>query len=373
MFAKYFNFEDFDPDTFSYLDSEYFIDVTQKEYSLLADIVTTANSIFLQAYTYYYADIEKNLPDFIGFHPLFRKDFPLSEFFIGRYDILLDTNGNLQFLETNANTPGMIGDLNFPAKLLTPPWYTNQIETLKAYIQAYWKEKKELYNLKTLGIITAYSHADEDYYTCVNYAQILEEVFGKDNIFVGDIFETNIVENSILTLKWEKIDAVLSYFPLEFYLTDIEFANNILYLISQKHIFYTNPLESMILQDKLIFAVVWENIEKYSLDEQEFIRKHIPFTTREFQENSEEYIAKWRFGRYWREIHTNNFYTNITEPERYIFQKKIQSELFVNNTDFLVLSAYTNYQECLGWIARRQPVQTTDDYYNKVTFLYTQP
>lgn len=79
----------------------------------------------------------------------------------------------------------------------------------------------------------------------------------------------------------------------------------------------------MIPQDKLIFAVVWENIEKYTLKEQEIIKKHIPFTTREFQEESEKFLAKWRFGRYGREIYTERFYTNIEDENRYVYQEKI--------------------------------------------------
>lgn len=79
----------------------------------------------------------------------------------------------------------------------------------------------------------------------------------------------------------------------------------------------------MIPQDKLIFAVIWENIDSYSIDEQAIIRKHIPYTTRIFQEDSNRFLAKWRFGRYGREIYTERFYTNIDDDNRYIYQEKV--------------------------------------------------
>lgn len=370
--AKNFDFSHFENETFYYEDSEFFLWISQEKFAEINKIVSDGNKIFLQAYQYYFQDLAKNLCDFIWFLPYFSEEFPLENFFIGRYDILIDTNDTLQFLETNANTPGMIGDINFPAAELTPAGYENQAEILIAYIKNFWEAKKSELNLKKIGIITAYSSADEDYYTCVNYAEILREIFGEENILVGDIYEMNIIENELVTLKWEPIDAILSYFPLEFFLTDLDFSEQIFALMDAKKIFYVNPIESMILQDKLIFAVIWENIEKFSKEEQDFIHKHIPFTSREFQENENEFIAKWRFGRYGREIFTHDFYTNIHDDSRYIFQKKVTSKLHNGGKDFLVLGAYTNYQKPLGWVLRRQPIDTTNDDYCMVTFVYVE-
>jgi glutathionylspermidine synthase len=42
-----------------------------------------------------------------------KKVFPLQEYCIGRYDVLIEKNtGNLEFIELNANTPGLITDIS---------------------------------------------------------------------------------------------------------------------------------------------------------------------------------------------------------------------------------------------------------------------
>lgn len=153
-------------------------------------------------------------------------------------------------------------------------------------------------------------------------------------------------------------------------MTDENFFRDFLTIVSEKNIFFANPLESMILQDKLIFAVIWENFEKFDENEKILIKKHIPFTTREFQENSEKFIAKWRFGRFGREIFTENFYTNIYEDKKYIYQEKIETA--EENGYFLVIGAYSNMTDGISFIARRQPTRTSDDTWSLVTPVYVQ-
>ena len=52
---------------------------------------------------------QKTFPDFAFMEPLFAKKFPLGEYFLGRYDVIREAEtGIYKFLETNANTPGMI-------------------------------------------------------------------------------------------------------------------------------------------------------------------------------------------------------------------------------------------------------------------------
>jgi hypothetical protein len=103
----------------------------------------------------------------------------------------------------------------------------------------------------------------------------------------------------------------------------MDFALQFFHIIQDGGCLLANPIESMVLQDKLIFAIVWENIDRYTVEQQGIIRKHIPFTTRTFQEDDTRFIAKWRFGRYGREIYTERFYTNIDDDNRYIYQEKV--------------------------------------------------
>ncbi len=366
-----FDFHDFHPEHFEYIDTKTFISVSQKEYQEMNDIVSQVNRIFRKAYTYYFDELSENLKDFVGFHRYFRQEFPLDEYFIARYDILMDEHGTLKFLETNANTPGMICESHYPARILTPEWHENQNENIINYTKNWWKVRKEKYGWEKIAIFTAYSHENEDYFVCRTYMDILSEMFGEGNILIGDIYDMNIIDDQYVTFQGKKVDALLSYFPLEFFLTDIDFAEKLFSIISEWRCFLTNPLESMIPQDKLIFATVWENIDSYTLEEQAVIHKHIPYTTRVFQEDSEKYLAKWRFGRYGREIYTEQFYTNIEDETRYIYQEKITPKTIDDKWSFLVLSAYTDLTNCISWISRKQEYRTTDDTYNGVTLLYT--
>ena len=282
----------------------------------------------------------------------------------------MDATGTLRFLETNANTPGMEFESHYPAEILTPRGHSNQSGNLVNYIKQWWGIRKEKYGWKTLAIFTAYTHENEDYMICRDYMDMLTEVFGEENIIIGDVYDIHIIDNTHITMKGKKIDTILSYFPIEFFLTDTDFAKKFLDITTTSGCFFANPLESMLPQDKLMFAVIWENLEKYTTEEQETIKKHIPFTTREFQEDSERFLAKWRFGRYGREIYTENMYTNIDDDNRYVYQEKIIPRKEDALGSYFVLSAYTDFYDSLSWISRKQELRTTDDTYNLVTLLY---
>lgn len=370
-FAEKIDMTGVDVNNFDYMDTLEFVAISSDFYRETLDLITKINAIFVKAYDFYFENFDKNLTDFYDFKNFFRPNFPLNEQFIARYDILIEKNtGILKFLETNANTPWMVTESFFPSEMLTPAGHTNQSKNYINYIKKFWQEKKREKNLKKVGIFTAFSHQNEDYLTIETYRIILEEIFGENNVLTGDIYDVNIIKNTAVTMHGESIDAILSYFPLEFFLTDENFFKDFLEIISTKNIFFTNPLESIILQDKLIFAVIWENFEKFSDEEKILIKKHIPFTTREFQENSEKFLAKWRFGRFGREIFTENFYTNIYEDGKYIFQEKIETA--EENGNFLVIGAYSDMKNGFSLIARKQPVRTSDDTWSVVTPVYVE-
>ena len=88
-------------------------------------------------------------------------------------------------------------------------------------------------------------------------------------------------------------------------------------------------------------------------------------------ESSDGWIAKWRFGRYGREIYREQFEQHIPDESRYIYQAYFEPESINEQDDFLVLSAYTDMQTVSGYIARRQFRHTTDDHDNLVTCVFT--
>ncbi len=60
---------------------------------------------------------------------------------------------------------------------------------------------------------------------CRTYAEILSEIFEPSSLVVGDIYDMHIVDGQVF-VRGIPVDAVLSYFPLEFFLTDYEFADD---------------------------------------------------------------------------------------------------------------------------------------------------
>ncbi len=130
-----------------------------------------------------------------------------------------------------------------------------------------------------------------------------------------------------------------------------------------------NPLESMILQDKRIFAIIWEHLGEFTDEEQSLIKKHLPHTLSTLPDN-DGYLAKWRFGRYGHQIYTDSLVTNTDTPTDFIYQKKIEPLRSDSSGNFLVLGVFTNYTTPLSVIARKQRPLTTADEDSRVTLCY---
>jgi hypothetical protein len=167
-FQKVYAIEGLDPNYFEYLDTKTFVGFEKAEFDELKIIVRAVNGIFCKAYSWYWEDLARNLPEFSRIHEYFRKEFPFDEYFIARYDVLIDVHGEYKFLETNANTPGLITESNRPSTMFLPEGWNNQAGELISYIRDFWKAKMEnisggdLASAK-LGILLPHSYEDEDY------------------------------------------------------------------------------------------------------------------------------------------------------------------------------------------------------------------
>jgi glutathionylspermidine synthase len=142
FFEQKYDFKEFAKNHFEYIDAKTFIEFSKEEQEKNNEIVRQVNTIFRHAYDFYFENFAKNLPEFSGFQEFFRKEFPYDEYFIGRYDIMIDQSRTLRFLETNANTPGMICESHYPARALTPHGYMNQSENLIRYTRDWWADQK---------------------------------------------------------------------------------------------------------------------------------------------------------------------------------------------------------------------------------------
>lgn len=363
-FSKKYNLNHLERDYFKYIDYENILFFESTEYKELSELTIKINEIFKKAYCFYFENFSNNLPEFSLFKKYFSDKY--LNHFIWRYDVLLDLEGNHKFIELNANTPGLITDVYDISKLNKPNNLENISENLIEYIRNNFKK----YEWKKIWILLPYSYEDEDFLVCADYKDIIWEVLDESNIIIWDITESNIIQDDFFILKWEKIDVLLSFFPLEFFLWDSDYMNSFFEIIKKWNLEILNPIESIVLQDKLIFSVIWEEIDRFTIEQQELIKKHIPFTTREFTEDSDNYIAKDRFWRIWRWVYDKLFYTNIDNKAKFIYQKKISSQILDENWNFVVLWLYTDMNELLTIIWRKQKEFITGEWNNEVILCY---
>jgi hypothetical protein len=121
IFENKYELEDFEDRYFRYMDYESIVEFSRAEYDEFMDILAQGNAIFVKAYEFYRKDLAKNLPDFAFMDTLFAEKFPLTEYFLGRYDVIREAGtGIYKFLETNANTPGMITESCHVSQYLYP-------------------------------------------------------------------------------------------------------------------------------------------------------------------------------------------------------------------------------------------------------------
>jgi len=353
---------------FQYLDYDYIVEINDDDIKQIDELVKHMNKIILKAYDFYCLNLNENLKNQYSFFIKYLNKFKKKDYLIWRYDILIDENWDYKFIEMNANTPGLITDIHNISKLQRPKYTKNYNLKFKNYINSKFKQHK----WKKIWILLPLSFEDEDFLVWMDYYNILLKTFEKKDLIIWDIYESNIIDKEIFTIKWEKVDVVLSFFPLEFFLTDINYASDFFDLVINKKIVYYNNFESIVLQDKKIFSTIWDYIDSYDLEDREFIKKHIPFTTSIFQEDEEKYIAKYRFWRMWRSVFDKWFYSKIENKQDFVFQEKINSKIFDEYWNFLVLGVFTDLNKTIWIISRKQSELITNDETNnnKITLVY---
>ncbi len=204
IFEEKYQLEDFEDRYFRYMDYDNVVEFSREEYAEFMDILAKGNVIFVKAYEFYRKNLTKNLPDFAFMEPLFAKKFPLGEYFLGRYDVIREAEtGIYKFLETNANTPGMITEscnvskYLFPSspfttnsphpsplperegnkgtfdKILPTPLYKGGYKSSGADLRKYIQSIFARHPGKKIGILLPYSFEDEDFLTGLDYRDVI--------------------------------------------------------------------------------------------------------------------------------------------------------------------------------------------------------
>ncbi len=179
----------FDPHYFEYLDYDHIISFSRKDWDELRSLTSQIDQICLQAYEISRQEFFQNIPEFAIFEDYFAQIFPIKKQFLARYDVIIDSvTGTYQYLETNANTPGLITESYHIAKQLCPSNYINISEEMIQSVKDFYGK----FQGKRLGILLAHNFVDEDYLMARDYQDMLADIFGEENIIIGDIFDTRI-------------------------------------------------------------------------------------------------------------------------------------------------------------------------------------
>lgn len=350
---------------FQYIERKFFFDVTEFLENL-KEVIALVNEVFLYAYRYYFEKKETILG---GKYALLARylDACVNQYFLGRYDCLIDRNGVCKIIEFNANTPWLITELYKISSLVQEPGWHSFTEMFRSLV---WKTFSS-YQESCFWILLAHSFSDEDFLIACDYYEVLSSCIPKENIIIGDIFESQLVDDHGFYIKWRKIDVLVNFFPLEFFLTDTSFAKHFFDLVKQKKILIINPLESIVFQDKKFFALLYEHIELFPKKYQKAIRTYIPYTTSVFQ-NNPNFLAKHRFSRMSRWVCEVSAFSWYEQREDFVFQEKVFSLPCDDEGNICVFGIFTNLQEIVGVIARKQKEFITNEHTEKIVCCFFQ-
>lgn len=233
---------------------------------------------------------------------------------IGRFDIMFDGD-DAKIIEFNADTPTFIRELfdvseriskHFDVKNLNK----GQSDVLKDVMEKAILSSKEKTDVEEPFVLfVAHKESVEDYETVRYLSELVSDVPGIE-VGLSPLEDLEIVPKQGLYLNGKKIDILYRQtWATEIIIKDkegnVEIGRELLRLVEDGLIQFINPPASFLLQNKMIFALMWSLLKENNpiLDEsmKEAIRLYIPesyFYEEEFSErNNKKYVEKPVFGR----------------------------------------------------------------------------
>jgi glutathionylspermidine synthase len=200
--------------------------------------------------------------------------------FIGRYDWVMDSVGNLKLLELNAETPaGMMESLIInPAvkeklNIEAQDPNKNMDQLICTGFNNIVKDYKENNSIKNIGFVS--STFGEDWY---NTTVILEQLNKLPYDFkLGEISGIK-ADGGKIKLYGSELDEIFRYYPLDWFDKD-EYYNGVISAMKYKTL-SINPPSTIISQSKAFFALIYELRKNNFFDKEEciIIDKYIPRT-----------------------------------------------------------------------------------------------
>lgn len=285
---------------------------------------------------------------------------------IGRIDFALDNDNNLKILEFNSETPAglveaiginLIVQEKLNLKFINPNYELRNCikENLKNIIEELKKRKP----VKNIAVVTTWYY--EDIYTANIISEIIKEL-KEYNVIFGNIYDLK-KKNNKLYLYDKEIQAVYRHYPLDWFEYDKEM--NPIIEILESGDYLINSADTLIIQSKAYFALIYELIGKnfFNEDEEQFIKKYIPYTClKPNKKLSHDYIVKPFLSREGNGIKMS--YEKIEKSEEdLIYQDRVNTKPFFSNVyssmdikqsnEFPIIGLYICDENPCGFYVRR--------------------
>lgn len=291
-----------------------------------------------------------------GLGQLMKKELSSELSFIGRMDWILDIHDNWKVLEINGETPAGICEAVYVEEIILKECDIDEgferiNKDLKRKIISQGKRLVESYDVDNPTIAFVALTYYEDWVNTNALYRIFKETCEYSCIY-GNI-EDLVIEDDKVYLYGTKVDIIFRYYPLDWFIKeDHSNLKDLIKLVNDK-VFFLNPINTIIMQSKSFFPIIYALIERdfYTIEERGLIKKYIPFTTFDFNElKSNEFLIKPILGREGKKITLSHDLEKIPD-EDIIFQERVFQK---GNEDgeFVVIGTYFTGDEFAGVYTR---------------------
>ncbi len=241
---------------------------------------------------------------------------------IARVDLFVCTDGRVRTCEMNSDTPSGEAEAVLLNQLLHQ-FHPNTIDPNKEFDERFWRMlnashrarlKSERERLGRVAIIYP-TDLPEDLSMIAIYKRWLEE--RGCSVVLGSPFNLGVDGDGRVTVLGEAVDLIVRHYKTDWWgERELIWANQtpfpdpdplereLILLLEAEHearVTVVNPFGAVLTQNKLSLALMWEQLELFSSEAQEWIVEHVPETRRLVNLNlhqikREEWVLKSDYG-----------------------------------------------------------------------------
>lgn len=245
----------------------------------------------------------------LGFHekmlPYLRINCGQKGSVTSRFDAIRTRKG-LKFIELNSDTPGLIMENFFMDEALSTkfgrfPIMEKRRDLLRHAMYEAVKNGAEYLgkHYKDCNVVVV-SHSAEQDLEEFNTVRFYQEVLARAGVVARFLNYDDLIvsKEGAFTRNGIKIDILFKLaYPYQL-LVDNPVAMELLDLTEHKELALLNPPTSYVKENKSLFSFIWDNLNSFDSDEQQFIKEHVPLTSiGKHDLTAEYYVVKPAFGR----------------------------------------------------------------------------